>query len=36
MLRIAVNCVIAAALLLPSAAAADPIKLKLSFFTSDR
>ncbi len=36
MLRFAVRCIFAAALLLPAAAIADPVKLKLSFFTSDR
>jgi TRAP-type C4-dicarboxylate transport system substrate-binding protein len=36
MLRPAVGCMFAVALLLPTAAIADPIALKLSFFTSDQ
>ena len=36
MLRFIVRCLCAAALLLPSAAGAEPITLKLSFFSSDR
>jgi TRAP-type C4-dicarboxylate transport system substrate-binding protein len=34
--RFAMRCISAAALLLPTAAVADPITLKLSFFTSDQ
>ena len=36
MLRPAVGCMFAVALLLPTATIADPIALKLSFFTSDQ
>lgn len=36
MFRFVMGCVVSASLLLPSAAAAGPITLKLSFFTSDR
>jgi TRAP-type C4-dicarboxylate transport system substrate-binding protein len=36
MLRFIVNCIFAAVLALPTVATAEPIKLKLAFFTSDR
>jgi hypothetical protein len=36
MLRFAVRCIFALASLLPTAATADSITLKLSFFTSDQ
>lgn len=36
MLRFALRCILAACLLLPIGAVAEPIKLKLSFFTSDQ
>jgi TRAP-type C4-dicarboxylate transport system substrate-binding protein len=36
MLRFALRCIFAAPLLLPIGAVAEPIKLKLSFFTSDQ